>query len=51
MSFSPSNTFKLKASQAAALTFKHGSTSVMKLDTATATSDSGRTGQVAIANE
>merc|ERR1712166_1742557 len=49
MSGSTSNTFKLAASQAAALTFKHGSTSVMKLDTATSTSDSKTSGSLKVA--
>merc|ERR1712166_28144 len=48
MSGSTSNTFKLAASQAAALTFKHGSTSVMKLDTRGTASDSKTSGSVIV---
>merc|ERR1712166_247331 len=48
MSGSTSNTFKLAASQAAALTFKHGSTSVMKLDTRGTASTSASTGSVLV---
>merc|ERR1719424_758623 len=48
MSGSNSNTFKLAASQAAALTFKHGSTSVMKLDTTNTASSTKTTGAVIV---
>jgi len=48
MSNSNSNTFKLAASQAAALTFKHGSTTVMKLDTRGTASTSASTGSVLV---
>ena len=48
MSGANANTFKLKAAEAAALTFQHGTTAVLKLDTTNTASSTETTGSVVV---